>query len=307
MNRFNDSDKSRLRQAGSASARMRSRVDRLTVSIAWPPDPSAEGAHVEQQERALAAYVDSVREQPGALAVVVRRLGGAGRRARDSDVDVYLVVDDERFAAETAAGPLRVDRAVRSRLSRLVHRHQAREPRLPRDGGRAGDDPTRASFRRTLASRGGVLARLERDARADRDACPTTCGTNGCARTSRRRGCTAATSCGRRSSATTSSCAATPACISRSPRHARPSPPTARHAGTRSTSPSWRGRPHARRVRRGVGDGSSPTPIWTSGERLIGILVEWLGDRPHAGRTLSTFIRDNELAWLRGTVPAEFW
>ena len=36
-------------------------------------------------------------------------------------------------------------------------------------------------------------------------------------------------------------------------------------------------------------------------------LEEWLGDRLAADRTLSTFIRDNELAWLRGGVPAEYY
>ena len=37
------------------------------------------------------------------------------------------------------------------------------------------------------------------------------------------------------------------------------------------------------------------------------ILDEWLGGQMSPDETLSTFIRDNELAWLRGTVPAEFW
>ena len=42
--------------------------------------------------------------QPGALAVVAIGSVAQGREREDSDVDVYLVVDDERFAAETAAG-----------------------------------------------------------------------------------------------------------------------------------------------------------------------------------------------------------
>ena len=83
------------------------------------------------------------------------------------------------------------------------------------------DDPTRASFlgardRVARASRG-----LERRHRRGSRRCPTTCGTNGCARTSRRRGCTAGTSFARPSSATTSSFVAMPACTSRWPRPAR--------------------------------------------------------------------------------------
>jgi hypothetical protein len=40
---------------------------------------------------------------------------------------------------------------------------------------------------------------------------------------------------------------------------------------------------------------------------LMGILDEWLGRDLVGDEALSVFIRDNELAWLRGTVPAEFW
>ncbi|WP_076682537.1 nucleotidyltransferase domain-containing protein [Microbacterium sp. RU33B] len=58
---------------------------------------------MEQQERALAAYVDSVRERPGSLAVIVVGSVARGEEREDSDVDVYLVVDEETFAAETAA------------------------------------------------------------------------------------------------------------------------------------------------------------------------------------------------------------
>ena len=38
-------------------------------------------------------------------------------------------------------------------------------------------------------------------------------------------------------------------------------------------------------------------------ERLMRILDEWLGGGPRPRRTLSIFIRDNELAWLRGRDP----
>jgi len=59
---------------------------------------------MEQQERALAAYVDSVRGEPGALGVILVGSLAQGRERADSDVDVYFVVDDDRFEAETANG-----------------------------------------------------------------------------------------------------------------------------------------------------------------------------------------------------------
>ena len=48
-------------------------------------------------------------------------------------------------------------------------------------------------------------------------------------------------------------------------------------------------------------------PDTDSGRALLLILDEWLARDLTPDESLSTFIRDNELAWLRGTVPAEFW
>jgi hypothetical protein len=48
-------------------------------------------------------------------------------------------------------------------------------------------------------------------------------------------------------------------------------------------------------------------PSLAAAERLMAVFEGWLGDRLAADRTLSTFIRDNELAWLRGGVPAEYY
>ena len=40
---------------------------------------------------------------------------------------------------------------------------------------------------------------------------------------------------------------------------------------------------------------------------LMTMLDGWLGDDLTPDQALSIFIRDNELAWLRKTIPAEFW
>ncbi len=102
---------------------------------------------MEQHERALAAYVDSVREQPGALAVVAIGSVAQGREREDSDVDVYFVVDDERFAAETAAGRFAwIERYGVDYPGSYIDVKLASPAYLETAAQRA-DDPTRASFR----------------------------------------------------------------------------------------------------------------------------------------------------------------
>ena len=41
--------------------------------------------------------------------------------------------------------------------------------------------------------------------------------------------------------------------------------------------------------------------------RLIEIVDEWLGDPLTTDESLSAFIVANELAWLRHTIPPEYW
>ncbi len=48
-------------------------------------------------------------------------------------------------------------------------------------------------------------------------------------------------------------------------------------------------------------------PDARNGAELVERLDAWLGEAVAPDDTLSTFIRDNELAWLRGTVPAEYF
>ena len=48
-------------------------------------------------------------------------------------------------------------------------------------------------------------------------------------------------------------------------------------------------------------------PDLESGPALLTMIDVWLGAGMTPDEALSTFIRDNELPWLRGTVPAEFW
>ncbi len=48
-------------------------------------------------------------------------------------------------------------------------------------------------------------------------------------------------------------------------------------------------------------------PSRTSGDALLDVLEAWVGHLQPADDSLSQFIRDNELAWLHGTIPPEFW
>ena len=48
-------------------------------------------------------------------------------------------------------------------------------------------------------------------------------------------------------------------------------------------------------------------PSTPAGEALLAMTDAWLGDRPTLDQTLGRFITDNELAWLTGRTPPEFW
>ena len=113
---------------------------------------------MEQQERALAAYVDSVRERSGDARRDRRRLGGPRRGAGGFRRGCLPRRRRGALRRGIRRQPPRVGRAPRCRLPRLVHRHQARQPRLPRDRGRAGRRPDprlvrRRPHRRTSARR----------------------------------------------------------------------------------------------------------------------------------------------------------
>src|ERR687898_2023470 len=102
MNRFKHMPHARGGQALSLEGAPRF-VTFQTRLAAVPVRPRTRGrVPMEQQERALAAYIDSVRGAPDVLAVVVVGSVARGDERPDSDVDVYLVVREERFAAASA-------------------------------------------------------------------------------------------------------------------------------------------------------------------------------------------------------------
>ena len=101
---------------------------------------------MEHQERALGAYVEQVKGEPGTLGVVVVGSVARGEEREDSDVDVYLVVDADRFAELAAADRWAwVDRVGLDYPGSYID-VKATDLAYLRAAAERGDDPTRASF-----------------------------------------------------------------------------------------------------------------------------------------------------------------
>jgi predicted nucleotidyltransferase len=101
---------------------------------------------MEHHERALAAYVDSVRADPATVAVVAVGSVARGTERPDSDVDVYRVVQDDAFDAALARNRLSwIERQDADYAGGYVDVKLA-SPRVLAAAAESGDDPMRASF-----------------------------------------------------------------------------------------------------------------------------------------------------------------
>ncbi|WP_019182266.1 nucleotidyltransferase domain-containing protein [Microbacterium yannicii] len=263
---------------------------------------------MEQQDRALAAYVDSVRDDPGVLAVIVVGSVAQGRERADSDVDVYLIVEEERFAAETAAGRFAwIERYGLDYPGSYIDIKLA-SPSYLTAAAEGADDPTRASFLGArIAWRSGraapdlaeVIQRITRlpddvwDERVRSYLSQARLYGGYFLRQALERGDEFL----RRHAALHLALAAARAALAAA--HVMlPGPKYISKLVTTVPTPdgfvgTWE---------RVVSD-----PDLDSANELLGILFDWLGGDLDQDETLSIFIRDNELAWLRGTVPAEYW
>jgi len=260
---------------------------------------------MEQQERALAAYVDSVRGEPGALGVVLVGSVAQGRERPDSDVDVYLVVDDERFEAETAHGRFAwIDRRDTDYPGSYIDIKLA-SPSYLRAAVERADDPTRASFLDArvawseLEGLDELVARIATlpdgvwDERIRSHVAQARLYGGYFLRQATERGDEFL----RRHAGLHLALAAARAALAAN-RVMLPGPKYVSKLVHAASTPegfvaAWE---HV------VDD-----PGTASGAELLRVLDAWLGDGLSPDDTLSTFIRDNELHWLRGGVPAEFW
>ncbi|WP_457100945.1 nucleotidyltransferase domain-containing protein [Microbacterium sp. P5_E9] len=260
---------------------------------------------MEQHERALAAYLESVRDAPGTLAVVVVGSVAQGRERVDSDVDVYLVVDEERFAEASAADRFAwVDRwdldypgsYIDIKLASLSYLEAAAQ---------GADDPTRASFlgaRIAFSRVDGLDQVIERittlpdEAWADRVRSHV-------------------------AQARLYGGYFLQQAVEREDEFLR------RHAGLHLALAAARaalaadhtlmqGPKYISKLVRAVPSPDGFVEVWEqvvadpgieNARVLMTMLDGWLGDDLTPDQALSIFIRDNELAWLRKTIPAEFW
>lgn len=276
----------------------------ITGPIAWGAT-RCEGARVEQQERALAAYVDSVRERPGSLAVIVVGSVARGEEREDSDVDVYLVVDEETFAAETAADRFAwIERAGLDYPGSYIDIKLA-SPSYLETAAEKADDPTRASFlgaRVAWSARPGFDELVARITTLPDDVWDDRIRSH--VAQARLYGGYFLRQAVERGDAFLRAHAGL---------HLALAAARAALAADRVMLP---GPKYISKLVRTVSTPEGFVDAWqsvvdepdlASGTALLRLVDEWLGGDMTPDESLSTFIRDNELAWLRGTVPAEFW
>jgi hypothetical protein len=259
---------------------------------------------MEHHERAVAAYVGTARRDPSALAVIVVGSVARGTERPDSDVDLYLVVGDDAFA----------DALARNRLS-WTERHDAdypggyvdvklASPRVLAVAAESGDDPMRASFEgaRIAFRRGidldGVLEAILRlpDAAWDERVRAQLAQ-------ARIHGGYFLPQAEASGDAFLRHHAATHLALA------------AARAGLAERRTLLRGPKYVAETleRLDLPDGFFARwrelverPTAESGARLLAAVEDWLGPERDPDDTLSTFIRDNELAWLTGEIPPEY-
>lgn len=258
-----------------------------------------------QHEEALAAYVDGVRARPEALAVVAVGSVARGDERPDSDVDVYLVVTDDHFAEAVAHDRFAwIERRGQDYPGSYIDIKLA-SPRYLAAAAERGDDPTRASFRgaRVAFSRmEGLPELLERiatlpsevwDQRVRSYLAQAHLYGGYFLRQAVERGDEFLL----RHASVHLSLAAARALLA----HARILMPGPKYISALvSSTPAPPGfRDAWERVLR--------APSTQTAATLLAVL-DRLVESPLSGdEKLSVFIRDNELTWLRGTTPAEFW
>lgn len=117
---------------------------------------------MEHHDRAVAAFVRRVASDPAAIAVVVTGSVGRGTERVDSDVDLYLIVSEDAWLRAIAA-----DRIAWTETEGIGFEAGYFDIKLAtiaslRDAGERGDDPVRASLRdsRVAWTRDPLVAHL---------------------------------------------------------------------------------------------------------------------------------------------------
>jgi hypothetical protein len=260
---------------------------------------------MEHQERALAAYVAQVSEDPDAVGVILVGSLARGAEREDSDVDVYLVVTAEAFARASASDRWAwVDRRGLDYPGSYIDVKLADLDYL-RAAAARGDDPTRASFEgaRVAFSRVAELESLVaaigmRDAEAWDD---------------RIRSHVAQAHLHGGYFLRQAEEHGDPFLLQHAAVHLALAAARAALASAHRLMP---GPKYIDALVREVPTPEGFVAAWdravaepgtASASALIAALDQWLGRGQTPDESLSVFIRDNELAWLRGTIPAEYF
>lgn len=259
---------------------------------------------MEHHERALAAYVESVRATPSTSAVIVVGSVARGTERVDSDVDVSLVVADAAFDAALEDGRLSwTERHDEDYPGGYVDVKLV-SPRVLAAAAQSGDDPMRASFEgaRVAFQRGLDLAgAIERIVRLPEEAWRERVRAQ--LAQARIHGGYFLPQADRHRDRFLGHHAATHLALA------------AARAAMAERRTLFRGPKYVADALAGLDlpDGflaswrelvADPTP--ESGARLLAGLEDWLGAALDPDETLSTFVRDNELAWLVGASPPEY-
>lgn len=260
---------------------------------------------MEHQERALAAYVAQVSQDLDTVGVILVGSLARGTERDDSDVDVYLVVTPEAFAAASAEDRWAwVDRRGLDYPGSYIDVKLADLDYL-RAAAHHGDDPTRASFdgARIAFSRSAELEGLVRAISVLDDAAWGDRIRSHLAQAHLHGGYflrqaeQSGDSFLLQHAAVHLTLAAARAALAAAHR-LMPGPKYVRTLVHEVPSP----RGFVDAWERAVAE-----PGTASATALIAVLDDWLGAGQTRDESLSVFIRDNELAWLRGTTPAEYF
>ncbi|WP_454129261.1 nucleotidyltransferase domain-containing protein [Microbacterium aurum] len=260
---------------------------------------------MEHHDRALAAYVDDVRGDEDVVAVIAVGSVARGSARPDSDVDVYLVVEDGRFTAEASRGRFAwVDRRGLDYPGSYIDVKLASPTYLTAAAERA-DDATRASFLGArvaytrIARLDELITRIADVPAGDWDGRVASYLSQ--ARLYGGYFLRQAASSGDEfllrhaavhlAHAAARAALATDRMLMRGPKYISESLRTS--SAPVSFLVAW--------------DQLVARPSPESAAALLYELDVWLGTEPAGDEALSDFIRDNELAWLRRTVPPEYW
>jgi hypothetical protein len=261
---------------------------------------------MRHHEETLSAFCDGVAARPETVGLVLVGSVARGDERADSDVDVYLVVTDDAYAAATRAGAVAYVSTVAATYAGGYVDVKLASPGYLRAAVDHGDDPTRASFDQgqVRLDHTGVLADLVRRMtevpaaewvqrmrvyRAQLALYGQYFLPQAAARGDRFL---------RQHSSLHAALAAARCALAQHHRFFRGQKYLSADLAVLTDLP--RGFQVAWTM---LLDEASPD----AARRLVDILDAWLGDPLSTDESLSTFIVANELAWLNHTIPPEFW